>query len=824
MSDFVSWLTSLDEERLADLLRRRPEALRGSAAVDLAAVESRLAQPHDIAAALLEQPRPALQVLTAVLLQGGHVSVGQCAAALEGRAGDEHRQRIRSWLGRLEQWGLAWVDDDEVVQAAPRVGAVLAVPADWGTPARTLIEAFSKDALAPMLRAWGLPRQSTKAATVAVLAESFQDPERLGRQLDLLAPEHRKMLGEPLDVTAGYADQRWFAQHANAYRAASDAGLIFGLYAYSPLDAEVPAEVRMAVRGTLLPFDPIAPPLPTGEVSADMVQRESRAALELFNESSLTVLDGVRAHPVKRLQNGGIGAREIARVAKAAKVDAIVVRLVLELACGAELLEPDGSVLRWGDVAGAWRDLDAGPRVALVLEHWLTALWSPTQTHDAGGTSLAVGDRSRSCPLCRDGRRATLEEWARRDGGVTDDSLAALLAWKRPLTHATHREIVEEADEWDYRFRGRYRPSAPPEPPMVMSDDRPDLGTIADEARLLGLVAHGVGTPLLAALLGGDRPALVAMADAMLPAAASRATFGSDLTAVVVGPPGGELSALLDSCADRESRGGAVTWRFSTASVRRALDAGTTAARLTERLTDVATAGLPQPLTYLLADVGRRHGVLRVAPATSVIRCEDPALLAEVSVDRKLRKLGLRLVAPTVAASAAGEAETLAAMRAAGYLPMPETPEPAAEPSTPTTADLADRATVIDLAARRRSSLVRDGARATASAPAPEDPASAAARLVGIAHARGTSIADPRLVAAIRHANRSLSDPEVMTLAEAVLAGKAVRIRYRSASSSVTDRVVSDLELSGHLLEGWCHLRNDERVFRLSEILSVAYP
>ncbi|HEU4330551.1 MAG TPA: hypothetical protein VFR40_05495, partial [Lapillicoccus sp.] len=333
MSDFVSWLTSLDEERLADLLRRRPEALRGSAAVDLAAVESRLAQPHDIAAALLEQPRPALQVLTAVLLQGGHVSVGQCAAALEGRAGDEHRQRIRSWLGRLEQWGLAWVDDDEVVQAAPRVGAVLAVPADWGTPARTLIEAFSKDALAPMLRAWGLPRQSTKAATVAVLAESFQDPERLGRQLDLLAPEHRKMLGEPLDVTAGYADQRWFAQHANAYRAASDAGLIFGLYAYSPLDAEVPAEVRMAVRGTLLPFDPMAPPLPTIETSSDMVERESRAALELFNESSLTVLDGVRAHPVKRLQNGGIGAREIARVAKAAKVDAIVVRLVLELAC-----------------------------------------------------------------------------------------------------------------------------------------------------------------------------------------------------------------------------------------------------------------------------------------------------------------------------------------------------------------------------------------------------------------------------------------------------------------------------------------------------------
>jgi hypothetical protein len=40
----------------------------------------------------------------------------------------------------------------------------------------------------------------------------------------------------------------------------------------------------------------------------------------------------------------------------------------------------------------------------------------------------------------------------------------------------------------------------------------------------------------------------------------------------------------------------------------------------------------------------------------------------------------------------------------------------------------------------------------------------------------------------------------------------------------VTDRIVSELELSGHLLAGWCHLREDERAFRVSEILSVAHP
>jgi hypothetical protein len=580
----------------------------------------------------------------------------------------------------------------------------------------------------------------------------------------------------------------------------------------------------MSVRGTRLPFDPVSPRLPTADVGAETMERESRSALGLFNDASLAVLDLVRAQPVKRLQSGGIGAREIARVAKASRIDASVVRLVLDLACAAELLEPDVATLGWGRVAGAWRDLDAGPRVTFLLEEWLRTPRAPTQSHDSTGTSLAVGDVGRNCALCRDGRMSTLVEWARHDGGVTDAGLASLLAWNRPLTHTTHRVLFEEPDDWDHRYRGRRRAPAAVETSMLMSDERPDLGTIADEARLLGLVVDGASTPLLRALLGDDRPAVVALAGAMLPAAVRTASFGSDLTAVVTGPPAGELSALLDSCADRESRGGAVTWRFSTASVRRALDHGTTAATLTAGLTDVAAAGLPQPLAYLLADVGRRHGMLRVAPAVSVIRCQDEALLAEVSVDRKLRPLALRLVAPTVAVSAAGETDTIAALRAAGYLPMPE-----ASVAEPLSAErqathLATNDGVVEPAMRRPVRLGPRDTTAATSIAGQEDAASAAARLVGVAYAPGTSFADPQLVAVIRRGNRTLSNPEVTTLAEAILAGQAVRIRYRSASSALTDRVVSELELSGHLLAGWCHLRHDERVFRVSEILSVAYP
>jgi hypothetical protein len=753
-----------------------------------------------------------------VLLLGGRASLTQCARVLDpGSAAGGHRDRIRDWVSRVEDFGLAWADDD-VVNAAPLVSGVLAVPADWGLPARALLEELSKDALTPTLQAWGLPRQSTKAATVAVLAEAFGDPVRLAGQLGRLTLRQRELLGEtdPLDLTRRIADQRWIAERAEAYREARVAGLLLSSYEYSPFSGETPAEVRMALIGTLLPFEPVAPPLPMTEVSADMVARESRAALELFNEAALSVLDHLRGQSVKCLQSGGVGAREITRIAKASRVDPTLVRLVLDLAAAAGILEQVGPALRWGEVAKAWRDLDAGPRVTLLVEQWPRIPWSPTQSHDAAGRSLALRDPARACPLCRDGRRTTLEEWVRQEGGVSDAALADRVAWSRPLTHTSHREVVEEPETWDYGWRSRRTAArAVPDPPMLMSEDTPSLGTVAEEARLLGLVAHGASTPLLRALLANDRAAVVSLAGAMLPAAAITATFGSDLTAVAVGPPSGGLSALLDSCSDRESRGGAVTWRFSPASVRRALDAGWTAAQLAERLAEVSASGLPQPLSYLLADVGRRHGRLRVAPAQAVIRCDDEALLAEVTVDRKLHKLALRPVAPTVAVSAQGDAETIAALRAAGYLPMPESPEPAESAGMDVVVPALPQVDVMDRHPRSAP---------TAEPAVPlEDAAAAAARLVGLRHAPGSGTADRHLVSAIRRANRTLSEPEIDTLAEALLAGQAVRIRYRSASSALTERVVSDLELSGQLLEGWCHLRNAERVFRLSEILSVGY-
>jgi hypothetical protein len=145
----------------------------------------------------------------------------------------------------------------------------------------------------------------------------------------------------------------------------------------------------------------------------------------------------------------------------------------------------------------------------------------------------------------------------------------------------------------------------------------------------------------------------------------------SDLTAVVSGQPSAAAARLLAVAAVPEARGVATTWRFSPASVRAALDAGWTAEELTAELAAVTDRALPQPLEYLIADVARRHGAVRVRGARCVVTGSE-AEVAEILATRSLRTLHLNRVAPTVLASPFELDEVVGRLRTAGFAPMPE--------------------------------------------------------------------------------------------------------------------------------------------------------
>src|SRR5690606_31390858 len=134
---------------------------------------------------------------------------------------------------------------------------------------------------------------------------------------------------------------------------------------------------------------------------------------------------------------------------------------------------------------------------------------------------------------------------------------------------------------------------------------------------------------------------------AALPDAVSELSAQADLTILAPGPLVPELAAEFALLADVESAGAATTFRVTETSLRRALDAGRTAAGIRDLLTRTSVTPVPQSLDYLIDDVARRHGRLRVGTAQSFVRCDDPSLVAQVLGSPVAENCALRAVAPT---------------------------------------------------------------------------------------------------------------------------------------------------------------------------------
>jgi hypothetical protein len=128
----------------------------------------------------------------------------------------------------------------------------------------------------------------------------------------------------------------------------------------------------------------------------------------------------------------------------------------------------------------------------------------------------------------------------------------------------------------------------------------------------------------------------------------------------------------MGTIADIESRGGATVYRFSEASIRRGLDHGKTGDQIKTFLAKISKTPMPQPLEYLITDVAKRHGRLRVGSAHTYIRCEDEGLIQQILHDKKCEHLRLRRIAPQVLATDFELPEVIGELREYGYLPAAE--------------------------------------------------------------------------------------------------------------------------------------------------------
>ncbi|WFN93499.1 helicase-associated domain-containing protein [Gordonia sihwensis] len=479
-------------------------------------------------------------------------------------------------------------------------------------------------------------------------------------------------------------------------------------------------------------------------------------ALELLRHSG-DLIEALGTAPAALLRSGGLGIRELRRLAKTTALTVSRVGLLVELLARQRLLDAGAPDSDAGDhladdvfaptgAVDAWAHLSSGRRWLGMARAWLDLPRQPWQIGDTDreGNTLAALSSELFDATAAASRRAVLAPLADAEPAhpVSPEALTAVLGWRHPRRlRRLNVHVVSET---------------------------------LREATELGLVAHGSLTTAGRLLL--DVPAdaesaadVLAAMDASLPDLIDYFLVQADLTVVVPGPLDPDVADRLRLIADLESGGAASMYRITEDSVRRTLDTGRTSAEIATFLHEHSRTPVPQSLTYLIDDVARRHGRLRVGVAASFIRCDDTAMLTEVLRSEAATELALRALAPTVAVSAAPLRDVIDRLRASGF-------SPAGEDSS---------GALIDL----RSRGVRVPARGAASSP----PHRRAALGPGQAHAVVSRMrtAD-RAAGPVAAASASGAAGEtVSTLIQLALrTGRRLRIGYVDAQGAASRHVV----------------------------------
>lgn len=785
----AEFLSSRSPEQLATILRLRPDARWGAPLGGLADLAARLGHRASTYRALTGLPMPGHQLLHVVVAAGHRPTPKRLLdiLSLDDRPPADQLAAVHRIVDDLQDRALVWRRDDGALHVDVTVASLIDRPMNLGATVRTHLERIGRPELERMFAAWQIPFRGSADAARARLEQVLTDPDRV-RTLVLTAPTAARRYVAQLAVAQ--VDREPLGRQPGTQEGESWArrrGLVFGGEYYSA--PELPVEVLLAIRDreVKIPFTPDPPPDLTGPVETGGLRPAAAAAAGEFTQSVAALIDRLTRTPAAGLKAGGIGGREVAKIAKALSVDEAHIRFGLELLRDLGLLTGGGGTVAPAPAAANWRGLDPADRYGDLAAVWWGLQIHPTVDRDVDGKVIpAVGRRSAA--------------------GSPENLRTQALALVAELPDGIGVTGPESLDEW----LTWWRPHLPAGPD--------DVTAMWREAHILGVLVGGVLSPLGRALLDADPAGLVQAAADLLAPAASSGRFGSDLTVMVAGSPSAAVSHLLDTCADREGRGAAVVWRFSPASVRRAFDEGWSTDGLIAALRRVADGGadLPQPLTYLITDIARRHGHLVVLPAACCVRSADRALMAEVVAHRSLRKLAPYLVTPEVATFQHSPAAVVQALRAAGYLPVP-----ADEHGVVDLRRAPDRRPVAGPAGARQPAVDRLRDRAPAERESPAEIEAVAAQLLRAAGAGApawpTSPAAESMAPWVDH----LADVERHQLAYAIENQAPVTITYRAATGGFSTRTISELELAGDTLYAWCHLREDQRVFTLGRIISV---
>jgi Helicase conserved C-terminal domain len=656
------------DDAVAALLRLRPDLLTPLPG-DLTQLATRAGTRASVARALERLDRFTLQTAQALAIAPDPCPYGTLLALLSGDDGaPDVAEALPRAVAALRKAALLWGGHDRlhlVRTARDLLAPTPTVPSatGLGPTVATAAMGMSPGRLQEILAAVGLPATHDPVSAVAALTALFRNRARMNALL-ADAPKGTAAVLDKLTWGPPYGEVKAVS---GAYEQAEGTSApVRWLLARGVLlpagygNVVLPREAALHLRRGLAhrkpePLPPVvAPAARPGAATVDATAA-GQAFMAVRTVEELLKSWDAGGPPV--LRAGGMSVRDLKRTAIALDTDELVAAFWLETAYAAGLLASDGEADEcYAPTPGydEWLRLPGEERWAALAAAWLPATRTPGLVggRDAKGRALSALGPGLDRSLAPEVRQQVLRLLAGLDEGIcaAPEALLARLRWERPLRDSAEA-VRTQLVQWTLQ-----------------------------EAELLGVTGRGALSTHGRALLntrqeqwqGQDAAGAARCLAPLLPEPIDHVLLQADLTAVAPGPLRTALAELLNVLADIESKGGATVYRFTPESVRRALDAGHTADELHAFLAAHSRTPVPQPLTYLIGDVARRHGRLRVGAASAYVRCDDDSLLSEILADRRAAGLGLRRLAPTVLAAQSPPGALLEQLRSMGFAPAAE--------------------------------------------------------------------------------------------------------------------------------------------------------
>ncbi|MFF0195068.1 helicase C-terminal domain-containing protein [Streptomyces anulatus] len=805
-------LRARGDESLAGLLRARPDLLN-PVPNDITQLATRAGTRASVVRALEHLDRFALQTAEALAVAPDPAPYDTLLSLLTGDGLDDGDQRddagaaitaaLPGALSTLREQALVWGEDDrlrlvrtarELLAPSPQHPS----PTGLGPTVSEATAGMSPGRLQEILAATGLPATHDPVSAVAALAALFTDRTRMAELLDTAPVEALSVLdrlvwGPPHgEVTPNPTPPvKWLR----------DRGLLLPV---STRTVVLPREAALHLRaGRAHRVPEPVPPVVGAAAERDPQAVDRAAAGQAFTALSTVeeLLKLWNGGGPAILRAGGLSVRELKRAANSLDVTEPIAAFWIELAYGAGLLATDGEPdERYAPTPASdeWLDLSAEDRWTHLATAWLAATRTPGLVggQDAKGRALSALGPELDRSAAPDVRRRVLALFAELPPGTAPDAETLLrrLRWERPLRGgATPPAATGPGEGADLRSRLA-------------------LWTL-NEAELLGITGRGALSSQARALLDEGPDAAAARLAPLIPEPLDHVLLQADLTAVAPGPLERPLAETLSVLADVESKGGATVYRFTPGSVRRALDAGQAAADLHAFLAAHSRTPVPQPLSYLIDDVARRHGHLRIGSASAYVRCDDEAVLNEILADRRSTGLRLRRLAPTVLASQADPGSLLEALRDMGYAPAAES---------------AEGDVLITRAGARRTPPRTPPSPVPEGPPVPDDTLlGAAVRAIRAGDTAATVIRkdtseDPSSTTPAGSLPRTTPAETLATVQAAAMTGSAVWIGYVNADGAASQRVIAPVRVEGGFVTAYDHTADEVRTYPLHRITGVA--